>query len=115
VRHTPDAVRDRLDDLFAARLRGDASAVDGRLRSDLRLRIEPRDDGLRVAFRLRGRERRPHLRDGDPFLATYADELDDLLRSWGVDPPERYAFAREAGGWDVYAASVDGADASPKH
>lgn len=108
MRHTPDAVRDRLDDLLAARLRGDTAVVEERLRSDLRLRVEPRDGTLRVAFRLRGRERQSHLRGGDPFLATYADELDDLLRSWGVDPPEQYAFAREEGAWDIYAATVGG-------
>ncbi len=108
MRHTPDAVRERLDDLLAARLRDDATAVEAELRSDLRLRVEPQDGALRVAFRLRARERRSHLRDGDAFLATYADELDDLLRSWGVDPPGQYAFARETGAWDVYTATVDG-------
>ncbi|MFB6157756.1 MAG: hypothetical protein ABEJ34_07940 [Haloferacaceae archaeon] len=107
MRHTPDAVRDRLDGLFEARLYGDGVVVDGRLRADLRLRVEPDDGALRVAFRLRGCERRPRFRDGDSFLATYADEFDDLLRSWGVDPPDRYGFAGTDGAWDIYAATVD--------
>ncbi|ESS06435.1 MAG: hypothetical protein A07HB70_01154 [uncultured archaeon A07HB70] len=110
MRHTPDAVRARLDELFEARLRGDAvAAVEERLRADLCLRVEPTEgSALRVAFRLHDRERRPCLRDGDPFRATYADEVDDLLRSWGVDPPDRYVFAAEDAAWDVYAATVDG-------
>lgn len=110
VRHTPDDVRARLDELFEARLRGDAvAAVEGRLRADLWLRVVPTGDrALRVAFRLHDHERQPCLRDGGPFRATYADEVDDLLRSWGVDPPDRYALVAEDAAWDVYAATVDG-------
>jgi hypothetical protein len=109
VRHTPDAARAALDDLFEARLRGETRPVDVRLRDDLRLRVTPAGDGLRVAFRLRGREPRSHLRDGsDDFLATYASEVDDVLRAWGVAPPDRYALAEGDGGWDVYAATVGG-------
>jgi hypothetical protein len=106
VRHTPDAARAALDSLFEARLRGERRSVDERLRADLRLRVRPAGDGLRVAFRLRGRERRPRLRDGDDFLATYAREVDEVLRAWGVAPPDRYAFAGSDGAWDVYAATV---------
>lgn len=106
MRHTPDAARAALDGLFEARLHGEERRVDERLRADLRLRVEPRADGLRVAFRLRGRPTRDHLRDGDPFLATYADETDETLRSWGVAPPDAYPFVRADGDWDAYAATV---------
>jgi hypothetical protein len=105
VRHTPEAARAALDDLFAARLRGERRTVDERLRSDLRLRVEPTDEGLRVAFRLRGRTRRDHL-GADDFLATYVRETDEALRSWGVAPPARYGFDGHDGDWDVYAATV---------
>jgi hypothetical protein len=108
VRHTPDAARAALDDLFEARLRGEERRVDERLRDDLRLRVAPRADGLWVAFRVRGRARRDHLRDGDPFLATYADETDAVLRSWGVTPLDAYPFVAADGAWDTYAAVVDG-------
>lgn len=106
MRHTPEAARAALDRLFAARLRGERRSVDERLRSDLRLRVDPTDDGLRVAFRLRGRARHDHL-GADDFLATYARETNEALRSWGVDPPARYDHAGEDGAWDVYAATVE--------
>ena len=106
MRHTPEAALAALEDLCEARLRGDPGVVDERLREDLRLRVEADADGLRVAFRLRGRERRPRLRD-DAFLATYADETDAVLRSWGVDPPA-YEHAGRDGEWDVYAGTTGG-------
>jgi hypothetical protein len=107
VRHTPEATRAALAELFEARLRGERRTVDERLRSDLRLRVEPSEDGLRVAFRLRGRARRDHL-GADAFLATYVRETNEVLRSWGVDPPARYEHAGSDGAWDVYAATVRG-------
>lgn len=107
VGHTPEAARAALADLCEARLRGEQRRVDERLRADLRLRVEPVEGGLRVAFRLRGRERRDHL-GADEFLATYADETNEVLRSWGVDPPARYEHAGCDGAWDVYAATVPG-------
>jgi hypothetical protein len=107
VRHIPEATRAALDDLFAARLRGDRRTVDERLRDDLRLRVEPTDAGLRVTFRLRGRPRRDQL-GADEFLATYARETNEALRSWGVDPPARYEYAGSDGAWDIYAATVRG-------
>lgn len=105
MRHTPEPARAALDRLFEARLRGETRTVDEHLRSDLRLRVAPVDAGLRVAFFLRGRARRDHL-GADGFLATYLQETNEVLRSWGVDPPARYTFAAADGAWDVYAATV---------
>ncbi len=107
MRHTPEAARAALTELFEARLRGEGRTVDERLRSDLRLRVEPSGGDLRVAFRLRGRARRDHL-GADEFLATYVRETNEILRSWGIDPPARYEHAESDGAWDVYAATVRG-------
>ncbi len=105
MRHTPEAARAALNRLFEARLHGETRTVDERLRSDLRLRVAPVDKGVRVVFLLRGRARRNYL-GADGFLATYLQETNEILQSWGVDPPAQYAFAGADGAWDIYAATV---------
>ena len=105
MRHTPEAARAALDELFEARLCGERRPVDERLRTDLRLHVDPTVDGLRVAFRLRGRAPRDRL-GADDFLVTYVRETNEVLRSWGVEPPAAYEYAEADGAWDVYAATV---------
>jgi len=108
VNHVPDEALAALDAFGEGHLRGDPPPVRERLRSDLRLRIDPTGDGRTARCRFETEHPRapPTLRDRGSFLATYADGVDDRLRAWGIEPPEAYEYAETADGWHRYVGTL---------
>ncbi len=105
--HVPDEVLEAVDAFGEGLLAGTPPAVDGRLRGDLRVSI--RLDGAGGA---RCRYEREHTRTASTirsygsFVTTLVDGIDDRLRSWGVDPPEEYAYAGTVDGVHRYDGSL---------
>lgn len=81
-------------------LTGDPPAVDERLRTDLRVRVDPGD--YTCQYRLDHTRREPALRAYGSFVTTIVDGLDERLRSWGVDPPPAYEYVDTVDGWHRY-------------
>lgn len=107
MNHVPDEALAALDAFGEGHLRGDPPSVRERLRSDLRLRIERVDEGAaRCRFETEHARAPPTLRDRGPFLATYADGVDDRLRAWGIEPPDAYEYVETVDGWHRYAGTL---------
>jgi hypothetical protein len=112
VNHVPDDVLDAVDDLGRAILTDDPAALDCRLRSDFRVRIDcdraALDAGtVAVAFRLERGDPEPTLRGHGSFVTTIVDGVDDRLRAWGIEPPATYAVREADGRWQIYAGRAD--------
>lgn len=112
MNHVPDDVLAAVDDLGRAILTDDPAALDCRLRSDLRVRIDcdraALDAGtVDVAFRLERGDPEPALRGHGSFVATIVDGVDGRLRAWGIEPPAAYASRGADGEWQVYAGRAD--------
>ncbi len=108
MNHVPDEALAAIDAFGEGHLRGDAPPVREPLRSDLRLRIVPLDDGrtARCRFETRHTRATETLRDRGSFLATYVDGVDDRLRAWGVEPPDAYEYVETVDGWHRYAGTL---------
>ena len=108
MNHVPDDALASLDAFGEGYLRGDAPRVSERLRSDLRLRIEPPGDERTARCRFETEHGRtpPTLRDRGSFLATYVDGVDERLREWGIAPPDAYEYAATVDGWHRYVGTL---------
>jgi hypothetical protein len=108
MNHVPDDVLVAVNDLGRAVLVDEPTTVDGRLRTDFRVRIDcdgrALDSGtIPVAFRLEHGDSASTLRGHGSFVATIVDGVDARFRGWGIEPPETYAHRETDGGWQVYA------------
>jgi hypothetical protein len=120
MNHVPDAALSALDAFGRGLLVGAVRRVDERLRTDLRLTVEPpcaNGDGPRPAagdavarcrYRTDHTTAPPALRDRGPFVATIVDNVDDRLRSWGVDPPPAYEHVESVDNVHRYAGVLRG-------
>jgi hypothetical protein len=107
VNHVPDAALDAIDDFGEGLLTGTPSAFAVRLRSDLRLRVRPRDDGTtRCRYETAHTRAPPTLRDRGSFVTTVVDGIDDRFREWGIEPPESYAYVETVDGRHHYEGAL---------
>ena len=108
VNHVPDDALAALDAFGEGHLRGDPQPVSERLRSDLRLRIAPPNDGRTARCRFETEHTRtpPTLRDRGSFLATYVNGVDERLREWGIEPPDAYEYVETVDGRHRYAGTL---------
>jgi hypothetical protein len=109
--HVPDVVLASLDDLGRACLHDKPTDVRGRLRSDLRLRVDcdraALDAGRApVAFRLRHGTAHDRLRDHGSFVETIVEGVEARLRPWGVELTGDYEHVGTEDGWQVYASTL---------
>lgn len=111
MNHVPDDVLAAVDDLGRAVLTDDPAALDCRLRSDFRVRIDcdraALDAGtVAVAFRLERGDPEPTLRGHGSFVTTIVDGVDDRLRAWGIEPPPVYEHVETTDGTHHYAGTL---------
>lgn len=107
MNHVPDAALDAIDDFGEGLLTGTPSAFAVRLRSDLRLRVRPRDDGTtRCRYETAHTRAPPTLRGRGSFVTTVVDGIDDRFREWGVEPPESYAYVETVDGRHHYEGAL---------
>lgn len=108
MNHVPDAAIAAIDAFGEGHLRGDPPSVRERLRSDLRLRIDPSADGRTARCRFETEHTRapPRLRDRGSFLTTYVDGVDERLREWGITPPEAYTHVETVDGTHRYEGTL---------
>ena len=93
MNHVPDAALDAIDDFGEGLLTGTPSAFAVRLRSDLRLHVRPRDDGIaRCRYETAHTRKPPTLRDRGSFVTTIVDGIDGRFREWGIEPPASYVY-----------------------
>lgn len=107
--HVPDEALAALDAFGRGHLEGSPPPVRERLRSDLRLAIDPPatpgDDA--VCRFLTAHTRRPAtLRGRGSYVRTIVDGVDDRLRAWGVEPPAAYEYADTENGVHEYAGRL---------
>lgn len=111
VNHVPDEVLAAIDRLGEGLLTGEVVPLDGRLRSDLRVRV-PLDRAaldagtVRVTFHYDVAGTEDRLRGHGPFVETVVDGVEDRLRRWGVRPPDTYRFAGRPEKRAVYAGEA---------
>ncbi|MFB6255774.1 MAG: hypothetical protein ABEH58_03445, partial [Haloplanus sp.] len=78
-----------------------------RLRSDLRLRVRPRDNGTaRCRYETEHTEAPPTLRARGSFVATIVDGIDGRFREWGIDTPDAYTYTETVDGWHQYDGTL---------
>lgn len=107
MNHVPDAVLDAIDDFGEELLTGAPSPFAVRLRSDLRLRVRPRDDGtVRCRYETAHTRAPPTLRDRGSFVITIVDGIDDRFREWGIEPPNAYRYVETGDGWHRYDGTL---------
>ena len=107
VNHVPDAALDAVDDFGEGLLTGTPSAFAVRLRSDLRIRVCPRDDGTaRCLYETAHTQVPSTLRDRGSFVTTIVDGIDGRFREWGIEPPEAYAYVETVDGRHHYAGTL---------
>jgi hypothetical protein len=109
VNHVPNEALAALDEFGRGHLEGRTVRVTERLRSDLRLVVEPvGDDAQAVAetatcrFLTRHTQRPPRLRDRGSYVRTIVDGVDARLVAWGIEPPSAYEYADTDGDWHRY-------------
>jgi len=109
VNHVPDDALVAIDAFGEGVLYGDPPSVRERLRSDLRLRIEPADDGRTARCRFETEHARTPatLRERGSFLTTYVDGVDERLRAWGIEPPPAYEYAGTSDGSHRYEGALE--------
>jgi hypothetical protein len=107
MNHVPDDVVDALDSYGERLLAGTPQRVSGQLRADLRIRIDP-PDGVTALCRYETEHTQTPtvLRDRGAFVETVLDSVDDRLVSWGIVPPEAYAYARTVDGTHHYEGTL---------
>lgn len=107
MNHVPDEVLEAIDAFGEGLLTGTPPRVDGRLRGDLRVVIRPDGSGgARCRYEREHTQAPPEIRAYGSFVTTLVDGIDDRLRSWGVDPPEAYAYAGTVEGVHRYDGSL---------
>jgi hypothetical protein len=111
VNHVPDDALAAIDRFGEGLLVGAANPVNARLRSDLRLvvpcTVAAIEAGRTTArFRMAHTRNEPTLREYGSFIGTIADGVDDQFLSWGIDPPDAYAFGGERDGRLVYEGEL---------
>ncbi|WP_299232825.1 hypothetical protein [Natronomonas sp.] len=119
MNHVPDDALEAIDAFGEGLLRGSPRPVRERLRSDLRLRIDPieRDDGggdgdgprgvARCRFETEHTRAPPRLRDRGSFVCTVVDNVESRLEPWGLDPPPAYEYAGTVEGWHRYEGRLE--------
>ena len=108
MNHVPDDALAAVDAFGEGLLVGETRPVEVRLRSDLRLAIDPdtRDGTATVAFRIEHGRREERLRGYGSFVGTVVDGVERRLGEWGVRPPEEYAYRDTDDGWHRYAGEA---------
>jgi hypothetical protein len=107
VNHVPDAALDAIDDFGEGLLTGTPSAFAVRLRSDLRLRVRPRDDATaHCRYETAHTLAPPTLRDRGSFVTTVVDGTDGRFREWGIEPPDAYGYVETVDGWHRYDGTL---------
>jgi len=108
VNHVPDTALEAIDAFGEGHLHGGSPPVRERLRSDLRLRIDPSDDGRTARCRFETEHTRTPrtLRERGSFLTTYVDGVDERLREWGIEPPDAYTYVETVDGTHRYEGSL---------
>jgi len=103
MNHVPDDVLDALDEYGQAILTGSPSGVSGRLRTDLRLQIDAPSNGTaRCRYEHDHTNPSETLRAHGSYVTTIADNVDDRLRSWGIEPPPAYEHTESVDGIHRY-------------
>ncbi len=108
MNHVPDPALEAIDAFGEGHLRGDPTPVRERLRSDLRLRIEPDsgDQTARCRFETEHTRTPRTLRERGSFLTTYVDGVDERLGEWGIDPPDEYTYVETVDGTHRYEGTL---------
>ena len=126
MNHVPDDALEAIDAFGEGLLRGSPPPVRERLRSDLRLRIDPiagegsgsgsesGDDSegraravARCRFETEHTRAPPRLRDRGSFVCTVVDNVESRLGVWGLDPPPTYEYAGTVEGWHRYEGRLE--------
>jgi hypothetical protein len=103
MNHVPDEVVAALDRYGERLLTRTTSRVSGRLRADLRVRIDPPDGQTALCrYEIEHAQTPATIRDYGSFVATVVDGVDARLRSWGVAPPEAYEYTETVEGTHRY-------------
>lgn len=117
VNHVPNEALTALDEFGRGHLEGRTVGVAERLRSDLRLVVDPAGDPAgghdavdtqrhgetaTCRFLTRHTQRPPRLRDRGSYVQTIVDGVDARLVAWGVEPPPAYEYAETDGDWHRY-------------
>lgn len=108
MNHVPDEALAAVDAFGEGLLTGEASAFGARLRSDLRLCVDPAavEEGARCRYELTHSRTEPTLRAYGSFVTTIVDGLDEQFRSWSVEPPDAYEYAETADGVHHYEGTL---------
>ena len=114
MNHVPDDALEAIDAFGEGLLRGDPPPVSQRLRSDLRLRIEPLaaeaagDRAVAICrFETEHTQRPPRLRDRGSYIKTIVDNVERRLEPWGIEPPEAYEYAGTVDGRHRYEGTLE--------
>ena len=108
MNHVPDEALAAVDAFGEGLLTGEASAFGARLRSDLRLSVDPAaaDDGARCRYELDHARTKPTLRAYGSFVTTIVDGVDEQFRSWSVEPPAAYEYVETVDGVHRYEGTL---------
>ena len=108
MNHVPNDALAAVDAFGEGHLRGESVPVRERLRSDLRVRVEPDEDGQTARCRFETEHPRTPstLRERGSFLTTYVDGIDERLREWGIEPPESYEYCGTVDGTHRYEGTL---------
>ena len=108
MNHIPDEALAAVDAFGEGLLTGEASAFGARLRSDLRLSVDPAgaDDGARCRYELGHARTKPTLRAYGSFVTTIVDGIDEQFRSWSIEPPAAYEYVETINGVHRYEGTL---------
>ena len=95
MNHVPDTVLTAIDEFGEGLLYGRPDRISGRLRTDLRVEIIPKDGSAATCrFTAVHTQSPAELRDRGSFVTTIVDGIDERLQEWGIDPPEAYTLVK---------------------
>lgn len=111
MNHVPNDVLAAIDELGQGVLVDEPTALDKRLRSDFRVRINCDQAALdagaaTIMFRLERTSSVVQLRNHGSFVCTIVDNVESSLREWGLDPPAEYTHRETEDGWQVYDGTL---------